>query len=254
MDVRPRILAIQFRMSPTAQATEQAAFVREAGIYTDIDFVSITDQTLPWQEPASLLANYAGLLLGGSGDFDFDGGRPVADPARVASYQFLEQLSPLFQYVFEKDIPTFGICYGHQLLGAFAGAVVRHDERQKKMRSHEVRFVVEARDSFLFADIPDVLYAQYGHKDSLDRVPSGAVLWLQGGEECQVSALRYRSNIFTTQFHPELTGPELVSRLRSSPGYLPQGAIADELVKDDPNANRILQNFSRLVAHSGQRA
>lgn len=244
----PKILCIQFRKNPATLEQEQRAIEREVGTYCEVSFLDAHEPDIPWTEPEALLTGYAGVVLGGSGDYDFDGGRPLDDQARLESQRFLSLLQPLFRHLFERDVPTLGICYGHQLLGAFAGAQVRYDEKQKKMRSHELRLMVDAQDHFLFSGLPETMHAQYGHKDSLDRVPEGATLLMTGGEACQISALRYRQNIYTTQFHPELTGEDLISRLQNSPGYLPEGAIVEELVTNDPNSNRILQNFSRFVA------
>jgi GMP synthase (glutamine-hydrolysing) len=252
--MRPTILGIQFRVAPAMIEREQAAMVREAGTYADIEFVSALDISVNWNEPAALMAPYHGVILGGSGDFDFDGGRLEDDTARQQSYVFLEQLRPLFQYLFDHDVPTLGICYGHQLLGAFAGAQVKRDEVQKKTRSHPVKLIVDKNDYFLFSDLPDTFYAQYGHKDSLDRVPEGAVLLMNGGEECKVSALRYKNNIYTTQFHPELTLEDMIARMHASPDYLPEGVVAEEVFKDSPDANRILRNFGKFVAMQAEGA
>lgn len=246
--MNPRILCFQFRKNPTAVEQERRAIEREAGTYCEITFLDSHEADISWNKPETVLAGYTGVILGGSGDYDFDGGRPLDDPARLESQRFLTLLQPLFRHLFEHDVPTLGICFGHQLLGAFAGAQVRFDEKQKKMRSHELRLMVDAEEHFLFSGLPETLHAQYGHKDSLDRVPDGATLLMTGGEACQISALRYRENIYTTQFHPELTGEDLVNRLKNSPGYLPEGVVVEELVTDDPNSNRILRNFSKFVA------
>lgn len=245
---RAKILAIQFRRKPIPVEQEQAGIVREAGIYTDVEFLSALDDSLDWNFPETIMEPYSGLILGGSGDFDFHGGRDEDDPDRQISYEFLGKLRPLFQYVFDNDIPTLGICYGHQLLGAFAGAQVRYDEQQKKTSSHDVKLMVDKNEFFLFSDLPDSFAANYAHKDALDRVPEGAVLLMNGGDKCKVSALRYKNNIYTTQFHPELNYQDMVDRMKHAPGYLPEGIIADEIFKDDPNACKVLRNFSKWVA------
>jgi GMP synthase (glutamine-hydrolysing) len=219
---------------------------RELGDAIAVECCSALETSLSWQNPAELLAPYQGLILGGSGDFDFDGGRAHDDQSRVGSYMLLKQLEPLFTYVFETDFPTFGICFGHQLLGAFAGAEVRHDPVQRKSRSHEVQVVTDS-DSALLANVPKSFYAHYGHKDSLDRVPERAHLLVCGGEECRVSALQYSPVIYTTQFHPELTVDDMRKRVNLLPGYLPEGVAVDEVFTNDRVSNTLLHNFARLV-------
>ena len=243
-----KILGVQFRINKEAIAREQFSLRRELGSTVELDCIDALNVGLDWSCPEALLQGYSGMILGGSGDLDFDGNRPADDEMRVLSQVVLKRLTPLFQYVFDHDIPTLGICYGHQILGAFAGAQVHSDQTQRKTRSHEVKFMVDKNDYFLFADLPDSFHGHYGHKDVLDRVPEGAVLLMQGGDTCKVSALQYKKNIYTVQFHPELTFVEVVDRIKSSPGYLPEGAVAEEIFKEDPSSNIILRNFAKLVA------
>lgn len=249
-----KILALQFRTNAVAEQFEQQSICREIGESATVHFISALDSGINWDIPRQLLAGYQGLILGGSGDFDFDGGRLESDDARARSYQLLEQLRPLFQVVFDYDLPTLGICYGHQLLGAFCGARVVCDVNQKKSCSHVVELVIDQSDEGIFTTVPASFYAHYGHKDSLDRVPDGAVLVVSGGERCKVSALRYQNNIYSTQFHPELTFDDMLIRIAASPGYLPEGVVAEEIFKKDIHSNTILQNFGRLVAAYAQQS
>lgn len=243
------ITVIQFRVSDASLRQEQASIRREINPSITLKFLSALDETLDWHFPETIISGSNGVILGGSGDFDFDGGRDMEDPARKISYELLGKLRPLFAYLFEHDIPTLGICYGHQMLGAFAGAQVHSDLTQKKTKSHEVKLLVDTNDHFLFSGMPDSFHAHYGHKDVLDRIPDGAVLLMSGGEACKVSALQYKKNIYTVQFHPELTYHDVVERIQSSPGYLPEGATIEEIFKDDGSSNTILKNFGTFVAH-----
>lgn len=246
--MKPQILAIQFRENIDSIAGEQKSIIREIGDSAEVTFISALNDALEWDFPETILENYHGVILGGSGEFDFDGNRTDDDRCKQISYEFLGRLRPVFTYIFDNDIPTLGICYGHQILGAFAGAQVRYDESQKKTSSHDVKLMVDKNDYFMFADLPDTFAAHYGHKDALDRVPDGAVLLMNGGDKCKVSALKYKNNIYTTQFHPELTFGDMVDRMKSSPSYLPEGATVEEVFKDDPHSNKILKNFGKFVA------
>ena len=247
-----RILVIQFRLRDKTVLLERQSIVREIGPDVILEFISALESTLVWNEPKTLLKKYAGVIFGGSGDFDFDGGRTEQDQAKSISYQLLEQLRPLLDYIFLHDIPTLGICYGHQIIGAYAGAKVIHDETQKKNCSHELSVIVD-KDTYCICDnMPDTFYAHYGHKDSLDRVPEGAVLLMNGGNACQVSALSYKQNIFTTQFHPELSFEDLYLRVEATPGYLPEGVVVDEAFTKHTEANAILYNFGQLVLRNNK--
>lgn len=246
--MKPKILLVQFRTNPIAILQERESVKREIGEACEVGFVSALDPEIEWNFPEVILEGYSGVILGGSGDLDFDGGRPADDEVRRISYELVGQLHAFFTHIFDNDIPTLGICYGHQILGAFAGAQVHSDSAQKKTRSHEVKLLVNKNDYFLFTDLPESFYAYYGHKDVLDRVPNGAVLLMNGGECCRVSALQYRKNIYTVQFHPELNFGDMLLRVKSSKGYLPEGVTVEEIFKDDPHSNVILRNFGKFVA------
>lgn len=246
--MKPTILVLQFRQKLANIAMEQASLRREIEDSTELVYISALDTTILWDKPAELLVPYQGIILGGSGDFDFDGGRFDTDDAKRMSYTLLERLRPLLEYIFDHDVPTLGICYGHQILGAFAGAAICCDTTQKKTRSHHVAVQREQTNLDLFMGVPDTFYAHYGHKDSLDRVPDGAELLVSGGEACKVSALRYKQNIYTTQFHPELTFEDMLLRMEASPDYLPPGIKVEEIFMRDTHSNLILRNFGRLVA------
>lgn len=247
-----KILAIQFRTNLNSITLERKSIVREIGDNAEVSFISALDTTLDWHLPETITEKYTGVILGGSGDLDFDGGRPEEDEVRIMSYEILDRLRPLFTYLFDHDVPTLGICYGHQILGAFAGAEVHSDLTQKKICSHEVKFVVDKNDHFVFSNLPEAFYGHYGHKDVLDRVPEGAILLMNGGEKCRVSALQYKNNIYTLQFHPELTVSDMIDRVKNSPGYLPEGVTIEEIFKDDPSSNTILQNFGAFVRQHSQ--
>lgn len=253
--MRPKILAIQFRTNESVKLQEQASLQREVGVYTEVTFVdALDDAAASWQQPELMLEGFQGVILGGSGDLDFDGNRHHDDPSRRTSYELLDKLKPLFQYIFDHDIPTLGICYGHQILGAFAGAQVCYDEQQKKTGSYEVKLLVDKNNLFLFADLPDSFMAHYAHKDSLDRIPEGSVLLIDGGDKCRVSALQYKNNIFTTQFHPELSYEDAMEKIKQSPSYVPEGVIIEELFSKNPDSNKILCNFGRFVAEQVEKA
>lgn len=244
----PMILCIQFRRSESSVTNEQNCISRSLPDSVSCTFVSALDESIVWDEPTQVLSGIGAVILGGSGDFDFDGGRSEDDPDRQMSYILLERLRLVFEHIFLHDIPTLGICYGHQLLGVFKGARVWNDVSQTKSRSHKVQLLANAQHHSVFDGLPKSFHAIYGHKDSLERVPDGAVLLIEGGDQCKVSGLLYQKNILSTQFHPELTFLDMIGRLESSPGYLPEGVLLEEIYKDDADANKILTNFGLFVS------
>lgn len=242
------VLVVQFRRSEGAMRGEQLGIARASDRAVSFSYVSALDvDALEWERPEKFMSGFAGVILGGSGDFDFDGGRAHSDASRQQSYVFLERLRPLLSYIFQHDIPTFGICYGHQILGAFCGVKVHKDTKQSKLGSYEVRVVPDQQKSPILVGLPKTFVGHYGHKDVLSEVPALATLLLEGGESCRVSGLRYQKNIYSVQFHPELTAADMIERISSSPGYLPEGVEASDLFIPNDQSQQLLSNFIEHV-------
>lgn len=199
-----KIVVIQFRIDERKVSDEERAFLNVfQNSSVDISFKNATSDSLQWSDPLAVLEGADGVILGGSGDFDFDGGRAHTDEFRIASHQFLIKMKPLLEYISEQDFPTIGICFGHQILARSVGTPVVHDTLQAKEGRHEVSLTADAKNDFLFKDLPHCFPVHYGHKDSLATLPEGATL-LAYGDKCSYSALRFGNNRYGFQFHPEL--------------------------------------------------
>lgn len=242
------MLLIQSRKRPEMVEGEQGEYTRAlAGTGAALSCMSVFDDTIDWHAPEALLSGHDGIILGGSGEYDFDGGRPLTDAVRAESKAIVERLRPLLDYVFANDVPLLGVCYGHQIISEYQGIPVVSDVEQKKVGSHAVCLTEAGKTDPLFAGLPERFIGQYGHKDSLSAVPKDAVL-LATGPSCKTSALRYGSRIYTLQFHPELTETDVAWKLANSPGYLPEGIPLDELIKPSPEASTLIPRFAKLIA------
>jgi GMP synthase (glutamine-hydrolysing) len=239
------ILIIQSRRRPEILAEEQAEYARAAAGAATLVFKNSLDESEPWDSPELLLAGAKAVIIGGSGDLDFDGGREDGHEVRVTSKNLVKRLSPLINHLFVHNIPTLGICYGHQIIGEYCGTRVLHDTNQNKVGTFLVTLTDAGKADLLFSTLPPTFQAQYGHKDSLESVPKGATL-LAKGERCRTSALRYGQSIYTTQFHPELTAEDSLWKLSNSSGYLPEGVSGESIVKESPEASTLIPTFIRL--------
>lgn len=225
---------------------EQSEYERAVAGAAELSFLSSVDETVAWNDPATLLAGYDGVMLGGSGEFDFDGGRADDDEARITSQQIAARLAPLVRYAYEHSLPVLGICFGHQIVAEVFGVKVVNDHEQKKVGTFPVTLTAAGQSDTLFSALPETFSAQYGHKDSLFAVPKEAVV-LAGGAQCKTSALRYGANLYTVQFHPELTKNDVAWKLANSPGYLPEGVAVDSIVQESTDASRIIPLFIERV-------
>jgi GMP synthase (glutamine-hydrolysing) len=241
-----KILIIQSRRRPEMLKAEQGEYERAVANAAVLSFLSSVDESVAWDNPATVLAGYDAVMLGGSGEFDFDGGRAADDEARVTSQQIAKRLTPLVRYAYEQSFPVLGICFGHQIVSEVFDVKAVNDHDQKKVGTFLVTLSEAGKRDLLFGALPETFMAQYGHKDSLSLVPAEAVV-LAGNERCKTSALRYGRSLYTVQFHPELTKSDIAFKLANTPGYLPEGVLVESIVQDSVDASRIIPLFIERV-------
>lgn len=241
-----KIAVIQSRECPEMIAVEQAGYRTAAGEGAELHFISALDPKFAWETPDAILEQFDAIIFAGSAEFDLHGGRVGRDPARIMAMIILSRLRALVSYALAEGKPLLGICFGHQLIAQMRGGEVTSDPAQKKSGSFDVHLTPEGRDDPLFADMPDPFVAQYGHKDSVTKLPGGASV-LACGPSCRFSALRYGTSAYTFQFHPEVDPLEFAGRLKKA-GYLPEGIAPESVIRDSPEASRLIRLFVERVA------
>ena len=241
-----QVLLVQLRTNPRSIAREREQYARLLSPDAFLHTVSVHDILHGAVSLHDTARFHDAVIFGGSADFDIDGGRDEADHARATSRAILDAVAPLIDHILERDMPFLGVCYGHQLLAEHCGGTVAHDTAQKKIGTHTVLRTDAGRADPLFAPLPDVFYAQYGHKDSATTHPHGAVV-LASSPTCSFAALRYGNNVYTTQFHPELTAKDMRTRLANLPGYVPDASVLEEIFHESPEASRIVRLFCEKI-------
>ncbi len=130
-------------------------------------------------------------------------------------------LDRLLDAVVSADFPFLGACYGIGALGRHEGAVLgrRFAERVGCVR---VTLTAQGERDPLLRGLPATFDAFTGHKEAISRLPGHAVL-LASSAGCRVQAFRVGSNIYATQFHPELDLTGLSTRIEvyKDAGYFP---------------------------------
>ena len=103
------------------------------------------------------------------------------------------------------------------------------------------------------AGVPEVFQAFVAHKEAVTELPPHAVV-LGTGRACPVQIFRIKSNLYATQFHPELDGDYLAHRLGfySGHGYFADGELAELQARvrlDDVSESwKLLANFVSVHA------
>ena len=238
-----KILVIQFRTNTQTLMDEQTAFLKSLetmGI--KIVFKNAFLDNFDWEKPKEILGDAQGVILGGSGEFDFDGGRDLQDEKKIASHSLVKSMQTFLKYLESFEFPTLAICFGHQIIAESLGVSVVNDVLQAKVGSHRVSLTEEACTDMLFKNLPNTFIVQYGHKDSLSSLPPRATL-LAYGEQCLYSAIRLGRNRYSVQFHPELNAKDVTQKFSSHPDYLPEGSTPEELIQESPYSTQLLINF-----------
>ena len=153
------------------------------------------------------LDNYAGIFLGG-GPYNASDPDPVKSPVqrRVES-----DLSSLLDAVVARDFPFLGACYGIGVIGTHEGATVDRTYAEPIGRV-QVSLTSAGLVDPLLGNLSPTFEAFVGHKEAVRSLPAHAV-HLASSPACPVQAFRIGSNVYATQFHPELDIHGLCTRI-----------------------------------------
>lgn len=240
------ILLIQARLEPKRADMEFGAFqlILDEGVH--VERVSVLDDAYAWDAPEQVIDRYDGVIIGGSGDFHLHGGNPDDDACREAR-RILERLRSYIGYMHANTTPVLGVCFGHQLIAEIMDGGVTNDRAQQKTGTYEITLTTEGKHDPLFGNFPTTFAVQYAHKDSVTSLPTGATL-LASGDACRFSALRYGSQMYTVQFHPELSREDMIATGRLMPQYIPEGVVLEDMFRPSPEASKVITAFVEGIA------
>ncbi|MED5801662.1 glutamine amidotransferase [Gordonia sp. Z-3] len=200
---RPFLL-LSIRAEPAAAVDEHRSVLRLGALAeNELRAINLTQRPLGHVD----LDDWSGIILGG-------GPYNVSDPiaAKNATQRRVEaELSELTERIVAADFPFLGCCYGVGTLGSAIGAAIdrTHGEPVGPLM---VTLTDAAHHDPLFADLPVGFAAYGGHKEAATRLPEHAV-HLAFSPDCPVQAFRVGTNVYATQFHPELDAESLCTRI-----------------------------------------
>ncbi|AXS84768.1 glutamine amidotransferase [Marinobacter sp. Arc7-DN-1] len=182
---------------------------------------------------------------------DWDGIVVTGSPAMVSDRaDWSENTGAWLARAVAGEIPVLGVCYGHQLLAHALGGEVGYHPKGRETGTHQVELLPEADSDTLFRGLPAIFPAQLTHRQSVLRLPAGAVLLGRNGFEPN-QAFRIGPCAWGVQFHPEFTDTVMSAYLEvQAPDLTREGLDAQALiagVSPAPDASSLLPRFSRLV-------
>ncbi len=189
------------------------------------------------------IRQFDALTVGGSGDYYVTQGN-LTD---------FERLLETLREAVAIGHPTFGSCFGYQLLVHALGGEIIRDPLRTEVGSYEMVLTAEGRDDELFTFLPDRFWAQLGHKERASRHPDG-IQNLAGSDLSRFQALRIPGKpVWASLFHPELDRETNLDRFRYyESGYAKymsqeERAKAAERFRESPEVSNLLSRFLELV-------
>lgn len=162
---------------------------------------------------------------------DFDGYIVTGSPASVHDqHAWVARLLGLIRDAFAARIPLFGACFGHQAIALALGGQVETWGKGWGLGVVETDFQ-PARDWMEPFQGKMRLYAAHG--EQVIRLPDGAEL-IGSDAFCQNAAFAIGSQVFTTEYHPEMTDHFMAELVEFLDGKLDQRTIeqaADSLAR-----------------------
>jgi GMP synthase (glutamine-hydrolysing) len=237
--VKPFVL-LATRAEDEAADDEYAAMLRAGGLEEpELHRVRLEAGPLPRLD----LDRYAGIVLGG-GPFDSSDPEERKSPTqrRVEA-----ELRRLLDELVARDFPFLGACYGVGTLGVHQGGTVDRTYGEP-IGAVPITVTEAGATDPLLAGMPATFDAFVGHKEALRDVPPGAVL-LASSPASHVQMFRVRTNLYATQFHPELDRAGIITRARvyQHAGYFPPDELNELIARLQAavvtEPSRILANF-----------
>ncbi len=158
--------------------------VREHRVYSEITPYNITSNHI---KALTKHINIKGIILSGGPSSIYEEDAPKCDPM-----------------IFDLNIPTLGLCYGHQLIASLYGGRV---EAAKKREYGTSYAMVDSPDDLL-KGLTGIQKVWMSHGDTVFELPKPFQI-LAHTKNCPVAAFKHREKpIYGLQWHPEVIHTE----------------------------------------------
>lgn len=195
--------------------------------------------------PADLnISDYAGVIVGGGPGCvsDEEEKKPAAEKRSE------DEIFKLMPAIVELDFPYLGCCYGLGILAHHLQGNVSKERYFEEVGPVECHMTSDGKNDPLLKGFPDKFVAFVGHKEAVQELPDGCV-HLVSSNPCPFQMIRYKSNIYATQFHPEADAAVFETRIElyKNFGYFPPSkaeAIIEDCHREKVDVpERVLKNF-----------
>lgn len=219
-----RLLLVQARNTADMERQEQECFLERCHLQSDqITSVNVVREPLRDE----LLDEVDALMIGGAGEYS-----AMDNPAWMPS------LLRLVRVATDRALPTFGSCWGHQVIARALGGEVIHDSERAELGCGTVQLTRAGTQDELFSRFPHHFKANMGHHDRVTVLPPDAIE-LAFNESQRNQAFRIADKpVYGTQFHSELSAQRERERLIAYRDYYRKD------VPDEDEFERILDGLA----------
>ncbi|MCY4305911.1 MAG: glutamine amidotransferase [Aestuariivita sp.] len=194
-----------------------------------------------------LNADYAGIIVGGGPGCISD--KPNEKEQIEAKIE--HRIMSLMPSIVNNDIPFIGCCYGLSILAHYLGAEVSKKRYSESVGPSKCTLTDVGLDDPITKNLDSQFMAFVGHKEAVQSLPENCTL-LVTSSSCPIQMIKYKRNIYATQFHPEATANDIENRIITykNHGYFPSEEAAD-LIKicnavDVTEPAKILKAFTDI--------
>lgn len=242
-------LVLQLRPETEASDDEFEAILKKGGLdLSEATRIRLDREPIP---DDLRLEDHSGVIVGGGPGCVSDSTADKSETER----RIEEAVLGLMPAITDTDFPFLGCCYGIGILGHHLGAEVGKQRYGEEVGAVSCQLTEDGRSDPLLEAFPDEFMAFVGHKEALQELPVGCVHLLASGP-CPFQMIRYKSNVYATQFHPEADSQVFEARINiyKNNGYFPP-ASAETLIaychqQDVRIPGQILENFVKSYQRS----
>lgn len=203
-----RLLLIQARNTEEMERQEQECFLERCRIHREqLHALNVVHSPLP----EDILDDADAMMIGGAGEY-----------SALDTPSWMPSLLRVVRQAAERHLPTFGSCWGHQVIARAFGGTLVHDPDRAELGCGTVQLTSAGQQDPLFNRFSASFNVNMGHHDRVDVLPANAVeLACNDSQRNQAFRLKDRP-VYGTQFHSELDADRERERLIAYRDYYRQ--------------------------------
>jgi len=237
------ILIIQFRTDQSGWHEIKCLYEGLNTKYENLKIVNIASEAETTSSLLDAVSRANKVIIGGLAESGFE----ETDEFKKKHLEgLISKITPVIEFIISKDIPTLGLCFGHQLIANTLGSKIVVDKNLAESDVVEIELTEEGEKDPLFKGLGKKFFAIEGHKASVKDLPDNAV-HLAKTAKCSINGFRIGKNIYSLQFHAELSRQDYLDRVALYPAYIANTVNKEKSTQEiELKAKKILENFVSL--------